>query len=187
MDQNPDPKPKATPIDLTKATPRSRGMLDPMLILKWNSRKGEVTSLAAQLMMDINVDADKGSSRPDLLHLSDWGENSTDEMGDIAARPTKEKGSSTVSVRWAKKGLEGRIDFQRLLLVRHFPIPRGQRALIPVGRDKDANDQHVLIFKFSEAKFALIEPRPSRSKKQQAASAKKPEAPQPPPQAASGT
>lgn len=138
------------PLNLGQVVKRTRNMLDPEMILKWNSYTASLTSLAERLMVEVATATGKGSSEPDLLELLELEPGSMD----VEARPTLEKGPSTVDVKYVGKAKQPRIDLHKYLLLGRFTIAHGMRAHIPVERPDDGDPR--LIFYFSKARFAEI-------------------------------
>lgn len=148
---------EARPLDLSQVVSRTRSMLDPELIMRWDSYKAELTSLALRLFCEVAVASGKGSCRPDCLELSELAEGSMD----LIARTTIEKGPSTVNINWVgKKKVEPRIDLKSYMLLGRFSIPYGMSAHIPVVRPT-SSDPYVILY-FSKARFAPIETTKSR-------------------------
>jgi hypothetical protein len=148
---------EARPLDLSQVVSRTRTMLNPELVMKWDSYMATLTSLALRLMTEVAVASGKGSCRPDYLDLSELAEGSMD----LIARTTIEKGPSTVNVNWVgKKKVEPRIDLKSYMLLGRFTIPYGMSAHIPVVRPTNS-DPFVILY-FSKARFAPIEKGRSR-------------------------
>lgn len=140
------------PLDLSSVVKRTRNMLNPEIVFRWNSYTGQFTALGAQLLSQISVSNGKCGEHPGVLHLSEWQKGSPD----VLATPMLERGNSTVLVKWPEKEGQPRVNMQKFFLLQQFTIPHGHRAYVPIVA-KPAGSGQGLLFAFSQARVAPIE------------------------------
>jgi len=161
----------AKPLDLSQVVVRTKKMNAPEMVMRWNGFTAECSVLGSRMLIDLATELGKGPIKPNHLEaatLTAEGEPETDELGDLAVLPVREKSLSTLPVKWQGESA-AQIDLAKLLAARRFVVPHGQTAHIPMSVEEVEGMGKAIILHFTQARFAAIEAMGKRGKGKQAA------------------
>ncbi|HWI62457.1 MAG TPA: hypothetical protein VNT75_11500 [Symbiobacteriaceae bacterium] len=141
-------------IDLSNTVVRTKAMNGEEGVMRHRGFSFQCSILGSGLLEQAGRSTPGGQARTPFVEVSKVG-GSLDNVG---LRPSVLETPSSLPVRWDAEG-RANINLSKLLMVRPFPIPKGQRAHVPVDLEHLVGVGLCLVLRFPKATFETIETR----------------------------
>lgn len=145
-------------LDLSNVAVRTKNMSGEEGVLAYRGYVMQLSSLASSLLETAGREAPGGQARTPFVEPS----KVSGSLNSVGLRPSTVKTNSTLPVRWDSDG-RASINLKKLLMVRPFPIPKGQRAHIPLDLEMLVGVGLCLVIRFPKANFEAVEVRKSNN------------------------
>ncbi len=144
--------PKVTMIDLSTVETRRKSMLDACLIIYHGEYVAETSALAVPLIIQAAKSDGLANNKPIAFEVGAI----EGKPGAVALFPRDLQSEQYLKANWFDGGGRCRMDFQRLMALLKFEIPRKTYAVIPVKAGSYGKRACIEVH-FGDAEFQAIE------------------------------